>query len=245
MPYCTSTGLSRPYSLSSWAWRAASMPRSPARVSMGSPGTRRMRKNASSVIPMKVGMISDRRVRMNLIMEKPRPRASNAWFLLLVAQLAAQDFSDRRLGQLGAELDHLGLLVAGEVGLAVLAHLGLGQALVLPDDHQLDGLTGLLVDHANHGAFQHAVQQGDHVLHLIRVDVEAADQHHVLLAVDDLEVPALVHGADVAALEVAVGRHDLGGLVGPLPVASHHLGALDRDLAGLARGRIIALVVHQ
>src|SRR4030095_5709847 len=117
MPYCTSTGLSRPYSLSSWAWRAASMPRSPARVSMGSPGTRRMRKNASSVIPMKVGMISDRRVRMNLSMEKkqdPTAGFDPALTLLLVAQLAAQDFSDRRLGQLGAELDHLGLLVAGE-----------------------------------------------------------------------------------------------------------------------------------
>jgi hypothetical protein len=39
-----------------------------------------------------------------------RPRA------LLVAQFAAQDFAHRGLWQLGAELDHLGLLVAGEVG---------------------------------------------------------------------------------------------------------------------------------
>jgi hypothetical protein len=35
---------------------------------------------------------------------------------LLVAQLAAQDLAHRGLGQLGAELDHLGLLVAGQVG---------------------------------------------------------------------------------------------------------------------------------
>ena len=44
------------------------MPRSPAMVSMGSPGTRRMRKKASSVTPMNVGMSRETRVRMNLIM---------------------------------------------------------------------------------------------------------------------------------------------------------------------------------
>ena len=36
--------------------------------------------------------------------------------LFLVAQFAPQDLADRRLGQVGAELDHLGLLVAGQVG---------------------------------------------------------------------------------------------------------------------------------
>ena len=38
------------------------MPRSPAIVSIGSPGTSRIRKNASSVIPMNVGMTRLRRV---------------------------------------------------------------------------------------------------------------------------------------------------------------------------------------
>src|SRR5450830_1542370 len=40
------------------------MPRSPASVSMGSPGTMRIRKNASSVIPKKVGMIRLSRVKI-------------------------------------------------------------------------------------------------------------------------------------------------------------------------------------
>src|SRR5665647_919689 len=62
MPYCTSIGRSSPYSLSNTACRVASMPRSPARVSIGSPGTRRIRKKASSVMPMKVGMIRLKRV---------------------------------------------------------------------------------------------------------------------------------------------------------------------------------------
>jgi hypothetical protein len=71
MPYCTSIGLSSPYSFSSCAWRAASMPRSPAIVSIGSPGTSRIRKNASSVIPMNVGMTSVSRVRRKRSMPKP------------------------------------------------------------------------------------------------------------------------------------------------------------------------------
>src|SRR6218665_2621223 len=46
---------------------------------------------------------------------------------MLVAQLAPQDLAHRRLGQFGAELDHLGLLVARQFMAAELAHLGLGQ----------------------------------------------------------------------------------------------------------------------
>src|SRR3954454_20963269 len=46
------------------------MPRSPAIVSIGSPGTRRIRKNATSVIPMKVGMSRLTRVRMKRSMAR-------------------------------------------------------------------------------------------------------------------------------------------------------------------------------
>ena len=54
---------------------------------------------------------------------------------LLVAQFAAQDFAYGGLGQLGAELDHLGLLVAREVGLAIFLDLGFGEGGVFLDDH--------------------------------------------------------------------------------------------------------------
>src|SRR5690606_37250472 len=127
----------------------------------------------------------------------------------LVAQLAAQDLAHRRLGQLGAELDHARLLVAGEPAAAELAHLLLGERRVLLHDDQLDGLAGFFVGHADHRALQHTLEFGDHVLDLVRVHVETADQHHVLLAVHHPEVAALVHDPDVAALEVAVGGHDL------------------------------------
>ena len=50
----------------------------------------------------------------------------------------------------------------------------------------------------------------DRVLDLGRVDVEPADDEHVLLAVGDLQVAALVHHADVAGVQPAVGVDGLG-----------------------------------
>jgi len=79
-------------------------------------------------------------------------------------------------------------------------HVGLGEVGVFFDDHQLHRLAGLGVRHA-HGRRTPArranwtprlpVSVGKHV--------EAADQDHVLLAVDDFEEAALVDHTDVAA----------------------------------------------
>jgi hypothetical protein len=66
------------------------------------------------------------------------------------------------------------------------------------DDEQLDGLAGLVVGHADAGAFGHAGAGGGHGLDLVRVDVEARDDDHVLLAVDDLQEALVVEHADVA-----------------------------------------------
>src|SRR5215469_12716089 len=55
MPYWKRIGLSKPYSARKASWRAGSSPRSPARVSIGSPGTRRIKMKASSVMPRNVG----------------------------------------------------------------------------------------------------------------------------------------------------------------------------------------------
>ena len=45
----------------------------------------------------------------------------------------------------------------------------------------------------------------DDVFDLVRIHVEARHEDHVLLAVDDPDVAALVHRADVAGHEIAVG----------------------------------------
>src|SRR6185369_14543207 len=106
--------------------------------------------------------------------------------LLLVAQFAAQDLADIGLGQVGPELDLLGDLVGGELRAAVLDDFLGGEVRVLLDDEGFDRLAGLGVLHADDGAFQHAGMARDHFLDLVGIDVEARDQDHVLLAVDDL-----------------------------------------------------------
>src|SRR6516164_286837 len=69
MPYWARTGLSKPYSLRRASWRAGSSPRSPARVSIGSPGTRRIKMNASSVMPRNVGTTRLSRVKTKRIID--------------------------------------------------------------------------------------------------------------------------------------------------------------------------------
>src|ERR1043165_8424397 len=54
------------------------MPRSPAMVSIGSPGMRRTSTNTSSVIPMKVGTTRLTRVRMNRSMSPSSKRHDHA-----------------------------------------------------------------------------------------------------------------------------------------------------------------------
>ena len=152
-----------------------------------------------------------------------------------VAQLAAQDLADVGLRQFGAELDvACGMLVAGEVVAAVRLDLFGGERRVLLHDHDLDRFAGLVVRHADRGHFEHARHHRDHVLDLVRVHVEARHQDHVLLAVDDVEETLLVHLRHVAGVQPAVGVDDLGGLLRALPVALHHLRALDAQLADFA-----------
>src|SRR6185437_354611 len=66
------TGRSKPYSCRSCSCSVASIPRSPAIVSIGSPGIRRTKTNTSSVIPMKVGTTRLTRVSRNRNMERKR-----------------------------------------------------------------------------------------------------------------------------------------------------------------------------
>ncbi len=84
----------------------------------------------------------------------------------------------------------------------------------------------------------------EHVFHLARVDVVAAGDDHVLLAVHDPEEAILIHAGDVARVQPALPQN-FGRLIGTLPVPLHHLRALECDLTCLARGQAFAcLQVH-
>jgi hypothetical protein len=82
----------------------------------------------------------------------------------------------------------------------------------------------------------------EHLLDLPRVDVVAAADDHVLLAVDDEEVAVRVHLRDVARVEPAT-PHRLGRGVVALEVALHDVVAADHDLADLALLDVVVVLV--
>jgi hypothetical protein len=73
----------------------------------------------------------------------------------------------------------------------------------------------------------------EHLLDLARVDVEAAAQDEVLLAVDDAQEAALVLGPQIAGAEPAVDDRRRR-VVGALVVAGEDVVPADDDLADLA-----------
>ena len=84
-----------------------------------------------------------------------------------------------------------------------------------------------------------------HVLDLARVDVVAAADQHVVLAVEDVDEAVLVHAPDVAGMQPAVAE-GLGRRLGAVPVIGHELGAATDDLAALAhRHRLVVFVENR
>src|SRR5690606_11836311 len=68
---------------------------------------------------------------------------------------------------------------------------------------------------------------------LTRIHVEAADQDHLLLAVDDGEIPIFVELADIAGVKPAVADR-VCRFFWTIAVAHHHLRAFEPDFAGLS-----------
>src|SRR5690606_15069419 len=101
------------------------------------------------------------------------------------------------------------------------------------DDPGLHRLATTGVRHAGDGHFENRRVLGQHLFYLARVDVEATGDDHILLAIFDVEVAVLVHPGDVAGVEPAIAQA-VGRFRGHLPVAGHHAGAADDQLAGLA-----------
>ena len=73
----------------------------------------------------------------------------------------------------------------------------------------------------------------EHLLDLDRIDVLAAADQHVLLAVDDVAKALLVQFGEIAGFQPAVHERLRGGL-GLVPIAPHHVRSLGPQLADLA-----------
>jgi hypothetical protein len=101
--------------------------------------------------------------------------------------------------------------------------------------HGLDLFAEVLVGHAEHGHVEHLGVHGEHVLGLLGVDVHAAGDDHVRLAVGEVEEAVLVDVADVAERAPALGMRDALVFSGSLWY-SNSASALEVDGARLARG---------
>ena len=91
-------------------------------------------------------------------------------------------------------------------------------------------LAPALVGDADHGGLAHGRVELERLLDLDRRDVLAAGHDEVLGAVDDGEVAVGVDHGEVAGAQPAAAQH-LGGRLGRVEVADHHVVAPGADLA--------------
>src|SRR3954453_6261638 len=157
--------------------------------------------------------------------------------------LALEDLAGRPLGERVDDPDVARVLVGGDALLDEVAQLvGVARGALGQRPGGADLLAELLVGHADHRRLDHRRVLVEHLLDLARVDVVAAADDHVLLAVDDEEVPVLVDLRHVAAVEPAVAD-GLRRRVGLAPVALHDVVAADDDLAHLTLRDVPAVLV--
>ena len=127
---------------------------------------------------------------------------------------------------------------------AVGDHRGLVQVLPgLDHHHRCHRLHPLGVRQANHRHFAHLRQAVNHFFDLAAGHVFAAGLDHVLLAVHHRDIALLVEGAQISAVEPVALKRRLGALV-VVVIAQHQMWRAVHDLADLAHGHILHVVVH-
>src|SRR5262249_31127021 len=162
------------------------------------------------------------------------------------AQRPMQDLAGRgaRHLVLADERDRARPLVAGDAVAAPRDDLVLarGAALVQHQD-RMHPLAPLGVRQAYHGHLLHLVVRAEQVLDLGRIDVFAARDDHVALAVDQEIVAVGVAAGHVADRAVAFAER-FGGLLRHLPVAVERVRRVRIELAHLAVGDRLAVCLE-
>ena len=95
--------------------------------------------------------------------------------------------------------------------LAIRANVIFGQRGIIFNDENLDGFALALVRDTDDRALHHAWAQGNHVFQLIRKDIEARNNNHVLFTINDLEnvislCPGVVECAVVGVSDQSQGE---------------------------------------
>src|SRR5262249_30226120 len=122
-----------------------------------------------------------------------------------------------------------------------LQHRGLGDVgALVADENRRHAFAEIGMRNADHGGFDHARHGVDLALDFLRIDVEAAGDHEVLAAAEDMDVALVVDLAEVAGDEEAIGPEFRLGLLRHAPVALEYVRALDLDHADLVARQLLA-----
>src|SRR3979411_1716982 len=121
----------------------------------------------------------------------------------LIAQFVARKLADLRPRQVIDEIECGGNLMLAELAGEECPELVQREwhGAVAQFDKGLRRLAAVLVRYADHDHFLHRGVFIDRLLDHLRIDVEAAGDDHVLLAIDQKEIAVPVHVADVAGQE--------------------------------------------
>src|SRR6266851_8946496 len=182
-----------------------------------------------------------------LFPSQERLRSAHAKLMALpvaIAQFTAQHLSHGVARQDVDEFHRARQLVAGELSVAEADDVLRRRALArVQDNAGTRRFSPLLVGHAHHRHLEDLGMQHQHALDLGGIDVLAAADDHVVLAIDQMQEALLVEVAHVAAgLPLAVPN---GGTRGRIAVVAEEGDGIGRvDLADLAGRQLAALTVE-
>src|SRR5229473_1856597 len=117
-------------------------------------------------------------------------------------------------------------------------------AIRLADNERENTFAPFSVGHAYHGSHADTRMAGQDILDLTWVDVEAARDDHVLLAVNDIETALSIGTRDVAGVQPTTRERRLG-LLRLMPVVTHDHRPAHANFTRLAGRNILIVVVKK
>src|SRR5690348_14757071 len=172
--------------------------------------------------------------------------------LLDEAQLLHRRFPHHKLLHLAGdghgegidEFDVAGYFVMRDLAFAEgLDLLGAGAFAGFELDPGAKLLAVFLIGHAHNLHRFHLGMAEEELLDLAGIDVLATADHHVLDAADDVEVPVLVHGGEVARMHPAGAVDRLRRALGIVPITEHHRIPTRAEFAGGPRRHDASLAI--
>ena len=163
-----------------------------------------------------------------------------------IAQAALEDLAGIFPRQVGLDLDVFRHLVVGQRRLELAADGSeIERHARLRLHHRHQRLAEFGVGNAEHRAIMHARQRVQRGFDLGRIDVDAARDHHVALAVADEDVAVLVDVTDIARGDEAVAI-DLGALFRLVVIGEIRIAGDARiDFADLALRQFLPVVADK